>query len=208
MITSRYKLCSVLVVFSTAIVLGCSGGPTPVDVPHIQVEETADAAFSQYDKNGDGLLKKDELLKCPALLDAMKNRIDKNKDHQLSKEELIDRLTTWVSGGVGASFFSCRVTNKGQPLAGAQVKLVPEKFFGDVIQPATGTTDRTGKALLAMDASHLPSDLQNLRAVQQGLYRVEITHPNANIPAKYNTETTLGVEVSFEGGRNFVSFKL
>jgi hypothetical protein len=29
-----------------------------------------------------------------------------------------------------------------------------------------------------------------------GMFRVEITSPDVKIPAKYNTETTLGVEVS------------
>jgi hypothetical protein len=28
------------------------------------------------------------------------------------------------------------------------------------------------------------------------LYRIEITHPTASIPAKYNSQTTLGLEVS------------
>ena len=32
--------------------------------------------------------------------------------------------------------------------------------------------------------------------MQPGLYRVEITHPTVTLPAKYNTETTLGREVS------------
>jgi hypothetical protein len=195
-------------IITVAAVLGCSGGPTPVKVPPIQAEEAADAAFSLYDKDGDGLLKKEELSDCPAFQDAMKNNIDKNKDRQLSKDELVGRLSTWVNGGVGASFFSCRVTSRGRPLVGAQVKLIPEAFFGGVIQPAVGTTDRTGRALMSIDPSNLPEDLQNLRAVQQGHYRVEITHQNAKIPAKYNTETTLGVEVSFEKGRNSVNFKL
>lgn len=77
-----------------------------------------------------------------------------------------------------------------------------------MIQPADGTTSDNGTALLAIDKSNLPADLQNLRGVQQGMYRVEITHPAVAIPAKYNSVTTLGVEVSFETGRNIVTFAL
>jgi len=208
MILTRNTLCTVAFFLTTSMLLGCFEGPTPVTVPAIQAEEAADAAFSKYDKDGDGLLGEAELSDCPAFMDAMKNGIDKNRDQQLSKEELAERLSTWVEGGVGASFFSCRVTKKGRPLSGANVQLIPEEFLEGVVQPASGTTDRTGRALLAMDSSNLPEDLQNLRAVQQGHYRVKITHPSVDIPREYNTETKLGVEVSFERGRNSVSFKL
>ncbi len=196
------------VVIATVVVLGCSSGPTAVKVPPIEPEAVTDAVISQYDKNGDGQLALEELADCPALLDAMKNNIDKDNDKRLSKEELTERFSMWVKGGVGASFLACRVTKGGRPVEGAHVRLIPESFFGDVIQPAEGTTDKRGSALLAMDSANLPADLQNLRAVQQGLYRVEITHPSVDIPAKFNTQTTLGVEVSFESGRNLVEFKL
>ena len=45
-----------------------------------------------------------------------------------------------------------------------------------------------------------------LQGVQQGLFRVEITHPTVTIPAKYNIETKLGKEVSFELGENVMRF--
>jgi hypothetical protein len=50
--------------------------------------------------------------------------------------------------------------------------------------------------------------LQRIKAVQQGLYRVEITHDSVTIPDKYNTATTLGLEVSFDSGGYLVSFDL
>ena len=208
MYTSRRNLLVVCVVIAAAAVVGCSRGPAAIEVPPIDSDAAAEGALSKYDKNSDGLLAADELTQCPALVDALKNRIDKNNDQRLSKEELAERFAMWANGGVGVSYLACRVTAGGRPLAGAQVKLVPESFFGDVIKPAEGTTGRSGTALLAIDKSNLPSDLQNLRGVQQGLYRVEITHQSMNIPAKYNTDTTLGIEVSFETGRNIVSFAL
>ncbi|MCA9240498.1 MAG: EF-hand domain-containing protein [Planctomycetales bacterium] len=187
---------------------GCSFRPSAVKVPPINAQEAAKAAFSKYDTNGDGLLSNNELTSCPALVDAMKNHIDKDHDKKLSVEELTNRLAMWVDSGVGASYFTCRVMKKGRPLAGAEVTLVPEVYLDGVIQPAVGVTNKTGSALMAIDSANLPSDLQNLRAVQPGHYRVAITHPSVSIPPKYNTESTLGVEVSFESGRNLVTFNL
>lgn len=200
----------VSVVLVTIAVTGCSRGPTAVKVPPIQPEIAAESALSQYDKNGDGELTKDELANCPALLDSLNKsgRVDTNGDQRLSKQELVDRFTTWARGGIGVSYLACRVTIKGRPLNRAEVKLVPETILSDVIQPASGTTRRTGMAVLGIDKANLPSDLQNLRCVQQGLYRVEITHPSIQIPAKYNSNTTLGVEVSFDQGGYMVSFDL
>ncbi len=100
-----------------------AGGPNR---PPIESEKVADTVFAQYDKNADGMLNQEELSGCPSLQDAMKYNIDKNEDHQLSREELVERLSQWANGRAGVSSFSCRVTKKGKPLAGAQVQLVPE----------------------------------------------------------------------------------
>jgi hypothetical protein len=208
MCASRGTILLISVVVAADALLGCSRGPTAIKVPPIKPEAAAEGALALYDKNGDGVLGADELASCPALVDALKNHIDTNNDQRLSKEELTERFAMWAHGGVGISYLVCRVTVAGRPLAGAQVKLVPESFFDGVVQPAEGTTGSSGSARLAIDKSNLPSDLQNFRGVQQGMYRVEITHENMEIPAKYNTGTTLGVEVSFESGRNVVAFNL
>jgi hypothetical protein len=187
--------------------LGCSTGPTAVKVPPIEPETMATNAFTKYDKNADGFLDQREMSAFPALLDAMNNQIDKDNDKRISKKELADRFKMWL-GGVGATTLFCRITRGGQPVEGALVKLIPDDCFGGVIQPAEGTTRANGRASMGIDPVNLPADLQNLRAVQQGLYRVEITHPSMQVPPKYNTQSTLGVEVSFESGRNVVEFKL
>ena len=194
----------------TAIVCagGCSGRPAAVSIPPIEPEPMASAAFAEYDKDGDGFLDQTEMAACPALLDAMKNHLDKDGDQRVSKQELVDRFAMWSHGGVGAAYLACRITRDGAPVEGAVVKLIPEACFGEAIQPAEGVTRSNGRATMAMDSSNLPADLQNLSAVQQGLYRVEITHPNLQIPAEYNTDSVLGVEVSSESGRNVVDFKL
>lgn len=204
----RRCVCRLVVIIGIVAFVGCSRGPTAVKVPPIDPESAADGALALYDKNGDGQIAGDELTNWPALRDALKNNIDKNNDKLVSKDELIERFAMWAHGGVGISYLACRVTVGGRPLDGAEVKLIPESFFEDVIQPAHGTTGRSGTALLAIDKSFLPADLQNFSGVQQGFYRVEITHPSVNIPAKYNSDTRLGVEVSFDSGRNVVSFAL
>ena len=62
--------------------------------------------------------------------------------------------------------------------------------------------------MLSIDPSHLPADAHNMQGVQQGLFSVEITHPTVTIPPKYNVETQLGKEVSFELGENVMRFDL
>lgn len=199
----------ILAVACVAVAVGCSSGPTPVEVPPIEPEKLADAAMETYDQDGDGLLTEAELVACPPLMNALKKPyVDTDKDKSLSRDELLERFSTWANSGIGVSYLSCRVTTRGRPLSGAVVKLIPDPLFTDVISPAEGTTDGRGTALLAMDSANLPDDLRNLRAVQQGLYRVEITHPSVEIPAKYNTATTLGLEVSFDTGGYAVSFDL
>jgi hypothetical protein len=80
------------------------------------------------------------------------------------------------------------VTYAGRPLPNAQVKFVPEAFLGDVIPPATATTDVDGRASMASEGQP--------EFVRVGMYRVEITSDQAKLPASFNSRTTLGVEVS------------
>jgi hypothetical protein len=47
-----------------------------------------------------------------------------------------------------------------------------------------------------MSPDDMPKNAPKMPLVQPGLYSVEITHPSTKIPAKYNTATTLGIEVS------------
>ena len=86
-----------------------------------------------------------------------------------------------------------RVAN-GKPLAGAEVKFVPETFLGDDIKTASGKTNQAGMARLSVATTSRADP----PGVAFGLYRVEITKPGDNIPAKYNTETTLGQEVALD----------
>lgn len=86
--------------------------------------------------------------------------------------------------------------------------MIPEEYFQNSFQPATGETNRKGIASMAIPAEFLPSDLPHLRVMHQGLYRVEVTHPSIDLDAKYNSDSELGVMVSFEVGQDFVQLKL
>ncbi len=82
----------------------------------------------------------------------------------------------------------------GRPLAEAEVKLVPEKYLGDEITTAWGKTTPSGIASMDIRDEDSPATEQGLRGVHCGTYKIEINHPTLKIPAKYNTETTLGYE--------------
>jgi hypothetical protein len=46
--------------------------------------------------------------------------------------------------------------------------------------------------------------------IDSGVYRVEITHDAIAVPAKYNVQSELGIEMALDAGRNseVVIFKL
>ena len=196
----------VVAAFVVAVV-GCSGKPTGVKAPQINPAGATKALMAQYDTDNDGQLSQAELSNCTALSDAL-NRYDENGDLKISGEELTKRFTGWLEGGLGISSLACRLTFKGRPLEGAEISFVPDPCFADTLKRASGTTDDSGVAMLSIDPSHMPADAHNMQGVQQGLFSVEITHPTVTIPPKYNVETQLGKEVSFELGENVMRFDL
>jgi hypothetical protein len=82
-----------------------------------------------------------------------------------------------------------RITYNGQPLAGADVRLVPEFFLEEVIEPATGTTLGDGVVRPSVPDQRTP-------LVRIGYYRVEINSGKRLLPPRFNSQTTLGVELS------------
>ena len=187
--------------------LGCARNPSAVTVPAIDAEAVTTSAFATLDRDADGKLSFEETADAPGLR-AGARRLDQDGDSAISQSELSERLAMWSGGGIGVSTLACRIVFRGQPLAGAEVRFVPESFLTNLLSEASGTTDREGVAMLSIDTSLLPTDQQNLQGVQQGFYRVEVTHPEITLPPKYNTATELGKEVSFELGENVVTFSL
>jgi hypothetical protein len=178
----------------TCMTVGCTGRPSRVVQPTLDPAGAAAMAMEDYDKNKDGVLEESEW--SPGLRGAvnMPVSIDKDGDKKLTPAEIQDRIQGMVDSKLGRTTFSCRVTMNGAPFPGATVKLVPERFIGPNIQPAEGKTDGTGFAMLTVAGAG------NLPGVQVGIYRVEVTSDATKVPAKYNTETILGHEISQSSG--------
>jgi hypothetical protein len=170
------------------LALGCA---KRVEIPRINPKALADKALAEYDSNKDGYLDAKELERCPGLKTALP-RFDKDKDGRFSRAELEEYFALWVESKIGLQQVSCRVTLDGRPLAGATVLLEPEAFMGGNVKPAKGVTDENGETRFQIDGA--PQTGCNL-----GIYRVRITKTADGkevVPARYNSNTQLGIEVS------------
>lgn len=177
---------------SLTFLLGCGSG---LALPPVSPSGAASSAMEMYDANSDGALDETELVACPALK-AELFEYDSNVDRKLDEEEIYQRLETMYERKVGLTWADCQVTLDGKPLEGATVKYVPDPMLGEnTTQPAEGVTDSSGIAQLCVAPEYIPEDLRDRKMLQVGLYRVEITHPSLEIPARYNTNTELGFEV-------------
>ena len=169
-------------------------------------------AIAQLDANKDGVLDYDELAKAPGLRAGVatikklatfrgpKPPESQLRSEKISAEEIDARIQAWKALGAGRIAVPCRVYRvnkkgghgKPQPLADAQVKFVPEAFLGPGLSPGAGTTDKGGMAMIVQPSR---GGDDPAFGVSPGFYRVEITK-GSEIPAKYNTDTVLGVEVA------------
>ena len=180
-------------VLGVAVLVAVGCGPRRVQPPRIDAVAAGRDAIVTYDADGDGALSPAELRQLPGV-DAI--RYDHDSDGQVSAAEIAARVRTWQDERIGLITFQCQVVLNGKPLEGATLRLVPEDFLGDQIKPASGTTGTAGVASVGMAKEHIRSDLRNMDLMHCGIYRVEITHPNVDIPSQYNSNTTLGHEVA------------
>lgn len=177
------------------LLCGCSTGPGSIAPPDVDASAAAAAAIEEFDRNDDSALDSKELANCPALAYALP-RYDSDGDRVLSNSEIEAGIVRWKATAVGAKLVPFAIQMDGRALAGAQVKLVPEKFLDGAVKPATGESGAGGTGYLDMAAEDRPDNAPDMPIVQPGLYRVEITHPSRQIPARYNSSTTLGLEVA------------
>lgn len=187
-----------------ALAVGCGDGPGGVQIPSIDPAAAAATALKTWDQDGDALLDEDEMAAAPGLRAAAR-QIDQNADGKISSDELRQRLQTYVDAGVGAVSVICNVTLDGRPLSGARVTFIPEPFLQDVLQEATGITNRSGAAALTINAE------RRIPGVQLGMYRVNVSKrdgPRESVPPKYNDATTLGFDVSPDPHAGNASFDL
>ena len=180
---------------SLAVASGCSQRPSAVYAPYVDAVDASAKAMSLYDTNHDGFLDEKELEACPGILGSL-GVYDADGDHQISREEIENRIGSWATAGPGMMSVECRVTLDGRPLGGATVRFIPEPYLEGSIKPASGVTRDNGIASISLAADDLPSQLKRAKAMNAGTYRVEITHPTAKIPDRYNVHTVLGRDVS------------
>jgi hypothetical protein len=185
-----HRLRSIPLVGLLAVGLACSNNrAAPIKPPSFSASEGAEQALADYDTNRDGVIDREEAKRSPGLLYAFKS-FDKNGDGKLSSEELQSQMATYSD--TGAMSLNLTFLLDGNPLEGATVTCVPEKFMGPNYKPATGTTRSDGTVQPEATASGLPG-------MPYGVYRVEVSKKNAagqeTIPARYNTNTTFGVEL-------------
>jgi hypothetical protein len=180
-----------------AALTGCADRPPPIISPELDPETVAERAIADYDADGDGALGKSDLEKVPAVKAAF-TEVDLDADGTITKEEIVTRLERWTRGGsrVGSFSFTCEVYFRGLPAQGATVTFEPLPCMGEEFTPATGTTDNVGATRPALAVEHRPEP--DLEILWSGLYQVRISkvqNGREMIPAKYNTQTTLGQEV-------------
>jgi hypothetical protein len=167
---------------------GCSNKPSHIATAAWDPDAMAEQAMKDNDMDGNGKLSMAELDFAPGLKYNAK-QLDTNGDGSLSHAEIVARISKYQEMQVALTSFTCNVTMGNRPLSGAKVRLVPEPFLEEVLKPVEGTSQKDGQADFRAEGI-------SMSVVPVGMYRVEITSPNIQIPAKYNTNSTLGVEVS------------
>lgn len=170
------------------LLAGCSNKPARVTIPDWDPAGFAGTILEKLDKNGNELVDKVELAEAPGLAFGARF-IDTDGDYRLSREELVDRFTLYRERRVGMTSYELRISHNGRPLVGAEVRLAPEFFLSDILESATGTTNKQGTVRPSIAG-------QPTALVRVGYYRVEVTSPNVKLPAKFNSATTVGVELS------------
>jgi hypothetical protein len=200
---ARRRLC--FGILAAMLVCGCSSGPSRVEVPQIDAAQAASAAVEQYDSDNDQSISQSESAACPALAGSFQ-LYDANKNGLVSKGEIESRLKAMLGSGIGRMPCMCVVYagDSDRPIEGAKVRVIPESFLAEAVQPGEGVTNARGIAKpVTVDAP------PGLPGIEMGLYRVQITHDTVKIPARYNSQTELGFELSpLERNRDTFEFRL
>lgn len=192
-------------VLSVLFFAGCSGALPAVKPPSVDASAAADGAIAEFDSNGDGAISKDEA--CTGMSNVWE-RYDQDEDGQATVDELKTRFQRWTGGDTGMMNLRAEVKYRGQLLDGATIVMTPYEFLGENVLPSDGKTDSYGYAFMAISKDLLPKSQQGTHGMQVGLYKVSITHPDRKLPAKYNDQTELSVDLSPSEANTGVRFYL
>jgi hypothetical protein len=177
--------------------LGCSSGPSAVVPPDIDAGDAASQAMELYDKDGDGSIAGSELDAVPVFKSSMKN-LDTSGDGGVQEEEIAARIESWQASGVGIIALAWSVTLDGRPVEGAKIIFEPEPFLGEEIKAGEGETSPLGMSTVSIPKANRPA-ADSPPGLQLGFYKIRISKQaggKETIPARYNSETTLGQEVA------------
>ena len=150
-----------------------------------------------YDTDGDGSIDATELEAAPALRAAMR-QLDTNGNGSVDAAELAARIEAWEESKIGLAPVQCSVKLDGRPLIGAEVVYETEPYLADAIPTAIGKTNKFGRAKMSIPKDQRPT-ADTPPGVRFGLYKVRISvlkDGKETIPARYNSDTTLGQEIS------------
>ena len=184
---------------------GCSGGPSPPKWPELKPADVAHRAMEQYDANHDGKIDAQEIKKSPAL-EVAAATMDPGREGFLTEAKIADRVSAWRKSPGPVMTQLATVLLDDKPLDGATVTFEPEKFMGPAYHPTSAVTTKAGNC-------SPPGDDPEFPGLHLGLYQVTISKKVAGqetIPASYNTQTTLGVEIAPDapGANSAMVFRL
>ncbi len=191
MIIWRHGLAACLSLGLFVLCQGCSHQPARELAPALNPEAAGAAAIAEFDTNRDGVISGSELDRCPALKRAAA-RIDPTGGGKITAAAIAERIRQWQASKLANINVLIVVRIDGQPLAGATVTAEPEKFLGPTLVAAKAVTDSTGSAPLRM------TDKPGLHC---GFYKLRVSKiagGKESVPARYNKESELGIEVALD----------
>lgn len=176
-----------------ALALGGCGPAGPARVPQPAFSPTAVTrsvmALADRDHNGECTL--EELAVVPGLaLEEAISDLDRDKNGRLSENEILDWLTALRQTKVAVATASVRISQRGEPLPGVRVQIIPEACMGDTSLAAEGKTDNSGITTLRIPSLPLGAHF--------GIYRLTITGRDTTgqpLGAQFNSESKLGLIV-------------
>lgn len=175
-------------------VVGCGDAPSRLQQQTFNSSSAAAAAIKTYDKDGDGSLNQTELVAIASIANDLA-QFDLDHSKSVSQSEIQQRFDKWQAMKVALVPCSFIVKFDGKPLVDAVVTLEPEEFLRDSLIPCVGKTDASGRVSPSKTTTEGDPDA-GLTGVPPGLYKVKVEHPKLEKLLKYNSETTLGLQIA------------